>query len=84
MKVYILVICKVFIQRYKVFFYVYLSIKKLDTDLVAKTIKNMPATQESPFDFWVGKIPWRREWQPTPVFLPVGLQSVKLQRVGHY
>ena len=23
------------------------------------------------FDPWVGKIPWRREWQPTPVFLPV-------------
>ena len=22
------------------------------------------------FDFWVGKIPWRREWRPTPVFLP--------------
>ena len=22
------------------------------------------------FDPWVGKIPWRREWQPTPVFLP--------------
>ena len=20
-------------------------------------------------EFWVGKIPWRREWQPTPVFL---------------
>ena len=20
---------------------------------------------------WVGKIPWRRAWQPTPVFLPV-------------
>jgi len=19
---------------------------------------------------WVGKIPWRRTWQPTPVFLP--------------
>ena len=19
---------------------------------------------------WVGKIPWRRPWQPTPVFLP--------------
>ena len=19
---------------------------------------------------WIGKIPWRREWQPTPVFLP--------------
>ena len=21
------------------------------------------------FDPWVGKIPWRREWQPTPLFL---------------
>ena len=22
------------------------------------------------FNRWVGKIPWRRTWQPTPVFLP--------------
>ena len=22
------------------------------------------------FDPWVGKVPWRRAWQPTPVFLP--------------
>ena len=22
------------------------------------------------FEPWVGKIPWRREWQPTPVFWP--------------
>ena len=22
------------------------------------------------FDLWGGKIPWRREWQPTPVFSP--------------
>ena len=22
------------------------------------------------FGPWVGKIPWRSEWQPTPVFLP--------------
>ena len=22
------------------------------------------------FNPWVGKIPWRREWWPTPVFLP--------------
>ena len=22
------------------------------------------------FDRWDGKIPWRRKWQPTPVFLP--------------
>jgi len=22
------------------------------------------------FDPWVGKIPWRRKWQPTPALLP--------------
>ena len=22
------------------------------------------------FDLWMGKLPWRRAWQPTPVFLP--------------
>ena len=31
-----------------------------------------PACQCSSFRFdpWVGKIPWRRAWQLTPVFLP--------------
>jgi len=27
-------------------------------------------TKRGRFDPWMGKIPWRREWQPTPVFLP--------------
>jgi len=22
------------------------------------------------FNPWVGKIPWRKAWQPTPIFLP--------------
>ena len=45
------------------------------------------------FDPRVGKIPWRRAWQPTPVFSlacriprteePGGLQSMGSQRVGH-
>ena len=37
-------------------------------------VKNLPAMQETRFDPWVGKMPWRREWQPTPVFLenPMG------------
>ena len=26
--------------------------------------------KRSEFDPWVGKIHWRRVWQPTPVFLP--------------
>ena len=30
----------------------------------------MPVVQETGFDPWVGKIPWRRKWQPTPVSLP--------------
>ena len=33
-------------------------------------VKNLPAVQETRFDPWVGKIPWRREWLHTPVFLP--------------
>ena len=28
-------------------------------------VKNLPAMQET----WVGKISWRRKWQPTIVFL---------------
>ena len=44
------------------------------------------------FDPWVGKIPWERKWQPTPVFLsgkipwtekPGRLQSMGSQRVWH-
>jgi len=33
-------------------------------------VKNPPAMQKTQVDSWVGKIPWRKKWQPTPVFLP--------------
>ena len=36
-------------------------------------IKNSPANagdKKHRLDPWVGNIPWRRKWQPTPVFLP--------------
>ena len=36
-------------------------------------VKNPPARQEMQergFGSWVGKIPWRRTWQLTSVFLP--------------
>ena len=33
-------------------------------------IKNLPAMQEMQFNPWVRKIPRKRKWQPTPVFLP--------------
>ena len=32
-----------------------------------KKLSTMQKTQVHP---WVRKIPWRRAWQPTPVFLP--------------
>ena len=38
--------------------------------LVAQTIKNPFKCRRPGFDSWVGKIPWRRARQPTPVFLP--------------
>ena len=37
-------------------------------------VKNLPASAgdsgDSGFYPWVGKIPWRRKWQPTPAFMP--------------
>ena len=35
----------------------------------ASLIAHLPAMQETWFDSWVGKIPWRRDRLPTPVFL---------------
>ena len=38
---------------------------------VALVVKNLPASARDPdLVSWVGKIPWRKKWQPTPVFLP--------------
>ena len=56
-------------------------------------IKNLPQCRRPRFDSWVGKIPWRWKWLPTPVFLPVEfhgkeepdrLQSIGLETVRHY
>ena len=36
-----------------------------------KLEKEFPGSSGRPrFDPWVGKIPWRRQWHPTPVLLP--------------
>jgi len=37
---------------------------------VPQTVKNLLQFRRSRFHSWVRKIPWRREWLPTPVFLP--------------
>ena len=33
-------------------------------------VKHLPAMRETGFNPWVGKIPWRRKWQPALVLLP--------------
>ena len=41
---------------------------------VALVVKNLPFNagdvRYAGSDLWVGKIPWSRKWQPTPVSLP--------------
>ena len=63
-------------------------------------VKNLPTEYRrhwrGGFCPWVGKIPWRREWQSNPVFLPgkshrqrsqwatvYGVTKSRIQRVGH-
>ena len=41
-----------------------------EVSLVIQMVKNLPAMQETQVQSLVKKIPWRREWLPTPVFLP--------------
>ena len=60
--------------------------------LMAQMVKNLPAMRDTWVWSLVGKVPWRRAWQPIPVFwpgespcteMPGRLQSMELQRVGH-
>ena len=48
-------------------------------------VKSLPAcSAEDPgFNPWVRKIPWRRKWQPTPVFLP-GKSHGQRSLVGYH
>ena len=62
------------------------------TSQVAQWVKSLPVIQEMQVQPLGHEDPWRRAWQPTPVFLPgekpmdreaCSLQSIGLQRVGH-
>ena len=82
-----------FTNGYHIMIYNILGIYFLNrASLVARMVKNPHECGRPGFDPWDGKIPWRRAWQPTPVFLPGesprtekpgGLQSIGLQRVRH-
>ena len=63
---------------------------KFDSEIICLT--NHLQHRRPHFNPWVGKLPWRRAWQPTPVGLPRksprteepgGLQSMELQKVRH-
>ena len=61
-------------------------IAKLRASQVALVVKNPPDNARDIRDMglnpWVGKTPWRRAWQPTPIFLP-GESHRKRSLVGY-
>ena len=72
---------KAAILQHSGFFMIKLSHANMTTGkTIALTIQSLPCWLSAKefacnarvtwFDSWVGKIPWRRKWQPTPVFLP--------------
>jgi len=40
------------------------------SSLVAQLVKSLPVMRETRVQSLGGEDPWRRKWQPTPVFLP--------------
>ena len=48
----------------------YMCLSRLKASLMAQTVKSMPAKQGTWVQSLIGKLPWRRKWQLTPVLLP--------------
>ena len=44
-------------------------------------VRNLPAVLETWVQSLVRKVPWRREWLPTPVFLPGEFCEYSLERL---
>ena len=53
-----------------VYIYIYTYIHTYMGFLVAQTIKNLPAMQETWLQSPGWEVPWRREWLPITVLLP--------------
>ena len=76
-----------------VYVYVHLRHHPLLEGRHTPSVKNLPAVQETQVQSLGWEDPWRREWQPTPIFLPgeslgqrslVGyIQYIGSQRGGH-
>ena len=59
-------------RQTKYYIYIYKKWNSNQYFLNELLIKNIPANAGDAGNagLWVGKIPWSRKWQPTPVFLP--------------
>ena len=76
------------------FTFLQISLMSSLASLVAQRVKRLQCRRPG-FDPWVGKIPWRSKWQPTPLKNPGGLPGkyhgwrslgatvMGLQTVGH-
>ena len=53
----------------------------LGASLVAQTVKNLPAMQETQVQSLGQKDPWRREWQTTPVVFPAVMYRCELNHI---
>ena len=55
------------------------------SSLVAQQVNHCLQCKRPRLNPWVGKIPWRREWLPTPVYRPGEFHGLSMgsQRVGH-
>ena len=58
------------VRGYLIVVLICISLMMSGASLVAQTVKNLPASGRCVFNPQIGKITWRRAWQPTPVFLP--------------
>ena len=47
----------------------FISLYNETSTLMTQMVKNLPEMRRPGFDPWVGRIPWRREWLPTPLLL---------------
>ena len=52
------------------FVFIYIHTRASQVVLVVKKLPVSAGVSESGLHPWVGKIPWKMAWQPTPVFLP--------------
>ena len=63
---------KDYIRYHGIIFIIYMNFTPLKvwTEHIPGGSEGKESASSPGFDLWVRKMPWRRKWQPTPVFLP--------------